>query len=135
MIAHHRSERLQVADTHDVERLFHQLNNQLGIVLANAEQVKDKQGKETAALFLANYMNKHPSIRGLKHLIEFHLARVVGEVRNELLMLKSMVEQLLEKKPIYRCGQCGFSSRLLHWQCPSCREWAAVKPIQGIEGE
>ncbi len=37
MIAHHRSERLQVADTHDVERLFHQLNNQLGIVLANAE--------------------------------------------------------------------------------------------------
>ena len=37
MIAHHRSERLQVADTPDVERLFHQLNNQLGIVLANAE--------------------------------------------------------------------------------------------------
>ncbi len=37
MIAHHRSERLKVADTPDVERLFHQLNNQLGIVLANAE--------------------------------------------------------------------------------------------------
>lgn len=37
MIAHHRSERLQVPDTRDVERLFHQLNNQLGIVLANAE--------------------------------------------------------------------------------------------------
>lgn len=107
----------------------------ISIVLANAEQVKAKQGKEQAAHFLANYMHKHPSIRGLKHLIEFHLARVVGEVRNELLMLKSHVEQLLEKKPIYRCGNCGFASRLLHWQCPSCRQWAAVKPIQGIEGE
>ena len=37
MIAHHRGERLQVADTRDIGRLFHQLNNQLGIVLANAE--------------------------------------------------------------------------------------------------
>ncbi len=37
MISHHRNERFQVADTPDVERLFHQLNNQLGIVLANAE--------------------------------------------------------------------------------------------------
>ncbi|HEX6322233.1 MAG TPA: hypothetical protein VFZ36_00800 [Vicinamibacterales bacterium] len=37
MIAHHRGERLQVADTRDIGRLFHRLNNQLGIVLANAE--------------------------------------------------------------------------------------------------
>lgn len=107
----------------------------ISIVLAHAEKVKEKQGKEYAAQFLANYMHRHPSIRGLKHLIEFHLTRVMGEVRNELLMLKSLVEQLVEKKPIYRCGQCGFASRLLHWQCPSCRQWACVKPIQGIEGE
>ncbi len=105
------------------------------IVLAHADKVKEKLGKERAAYFLANYMHRYPSIRGLKHLIEFHLTRVVGEVRNELLMLKSLVEQLVEKKPIYRCGQCGFSTRLLHWQCPSCRLWSSVKPIQGIEGE
>ncbi|MGE3319125.1 MAG: lipopolysaccharide assembly protein LapB [Candidatus Berkiella sp.] len=105
------------------------------IVLANAEQVKDKQGKEHAAAFLTRHMHKYPSMRGLKHLIEFHLSRVMGEVRNELLMLKSLVEQLIEKKPVYRCGGCGFASRSLHWQCPSCRQWAGVKPIQGIEGE
>lgn len=107
----------------------------ISIALANAHQIQSQQGKEQAAHFLANYMDKHPSIKGLKHLIEFHLVRVVGEVRNELLMLKSLVEQLVEKKPIYRCGECGFASRTLHWQCPSCRVWAAVKPIQGIEGE
>ncbi|MBS0286043.1 MAG: lipopolysaccharide assembly protein LapB [Proteobacteria bacterium] len=107
----------------------------ISIVLAHAEKVKEKIGQERAAYFLANYMNRHPSIRGLKYLIEFHLSRVVGEVRNELLMLKSLVEQLVQSKPVYRCGQCGFASRSMHWQCPSCRQWSSVKPIQGIEGE
>jgi len=107
----------------------------ISIVLANATQVEETQGKEQAAHLLANYMYQHPSIRGLKHLIEFHLAKVFGEVRNELLMLKSFIEQLLEKRPVYRCSECGFASRLLHWQCPSCRQWAVVKPIQGLEGE
>lgn len=107
----------------------------ISIVLIHAEKVKNKQGQEQAAHFLASYMRKHPSIRGLKHLIEFHVSRVIGDVRHELLMLKSLVEQLLEKKPIYRCGKCGFHSRLLHWQCPSCRQWASLKPIQGMEGE
>jgi hypothetical protein len=37
VIAHHRGEQLHVADTRDLGQLFHQLNNQLGIVLANAE--------------------------------------------------------------------------------------------------
>lgn len=120
-----------------LEELLHYLLHRcpsVSIVLANTEKVKERDGKENAASFLANHMYQQPSVRGLKHLIELHLGKVVGEVRNELLMLKSMVEQLLENKPVYRCGQCGFSSRLLHWQCPSCRQWAMVKPIQGIEG-
>lgn len=110
-------------------------NPTISIALANAQKVKAQFGKEIAAQFLAQYMHKQPSIRGLKLLIEFHLTHAVGEVRNELLMLKSLIEQLLENKPIYRCGRCGFSARSLQWQCPSCRQWATVKPIQGIEGE
>jgi hypothetical protein len=42
VIAHHRGERLPVADTRDIGRLFHQLNNQLGIVLANAELLEGR---------------------------------------------------------------------------------------------
>lgn len=106
----------------------------VSIVLANAEKVKERDGKENAASFLVNHMYQQPSVRGIKHLIELHLGKVAGEIRHELLMLRSLVDQLIDKKPVYRCGQCGFSSRLLHWQCPSCREWAVVKPIQGIEG-
>lgn len=107
----------------------------ISIILAHAHQLQFQEGKEKAAQYLTNYMYLHPSIRGLKQLIEYHLSRVVEEARQELLMLKALVEQLLEKKPVYRCGECGFSSRQLHWQCPSCREWSQVKPILGVEGE
>ncbi len=40
-----------------------------------------------------------------------------------------------QKKPSYLCKQCGFSSRLLYWQCPSCRQWAALKSIQSDNEE
>lgn len=107
----------------------------ISIVLAHAKQLQFHEGKEKAAHYLTNYMYLHPSVRGLKQLIEYHLSRVGEDARQELLMLKALVANLLEKKPIYRCGECGFSSRQLHWQCPSCRQWSQVKPILGVEGE
>lgn len=107
----------------------------ISIVLAHAKQLQYQEGKEKAAQYLTNYMYLHPSVRGLKQLIEYHLSRIGDAARQELLMLKALVEHLLEKKPIYRCGECGFSSRELHWQCPSCRLWSQVKPILGVEGE
>jgi len=122
-------------ELHDYLDHLIQKSPSISIVLAKAEKMKEREGQQSAAHMLTHFMHKHPSIRGIKHLIEFHLARVVGEVRNELLMLKSHIEQLLEKKPVYRCSCCGFACKLLHWQCPSCRQWSAVKPIQGIEGE
>ncbi|MGC4009910.1 MAG: hypothetical protein QM805_13535 [Pseudomonas sp.] len=31
--------------------------------------------------------------------------------------------------PRYRCGKCGFAGRELHWQCPSCHAWNALRPV------
>ncbi len=117
-----------------LDYLLHNLPS-MSIVLMNAEYIKEQDGKEHAAKFLAQYMKKYPSIRGLKHLIEFHISQFTGEVKSELVMLQQLVEQLLEKKPIYRCRQCGFSGQSLLWQCPSCKQWASVKPLHQIESE
>ena len=67
--------------------------------------------------------------------IELSLARSEGPAHENLLTLKNMTDQLLENKPVYKCHNCGFCGRTLHWQCPGCKHWNTVKPIHGVEGE
>lgn len=40
--------------------------------------------------------------------------------------LLPVVRTLLRTHDTYRCGECGFSGNLLHWQCPSCKAWGTV---------
>lgn len=41
-------ERMYVSELSDLDRLFHRLNNQLGIILANAELLEAKSSDETS---------------------------------------------------------------------------------------
>jgi lipopolysaccharide biosynthesis regulator YciM len=92
-------------------------------------------GDRAAAEFIAKQMHVHPSIRGLYQLINLHVGHASETAKPSLVMLKYVVAKLLEKKPVYQCNQCGFDSKSLFWQCPSCQNWGSVKPIQGLEGE
>jgi lipopolysaccharide biosynthesis regulator YciM len=105
------------------------------VALQLTEQIQRLEGDKKAAEFLANQMQRHPSIKGLMKLIELHIKHASDSAKPSLLMLQRVVSQLLEKKPVYQCRQCGFESKSLFWQCPSCKHWGSVKPIQGIEGE
>ena len=37
--------------------------------------------------------------------------------------IRSALSKLAESTPRYQCKECGFSSRKLLWQCPSCKDW------------
>ncbi len=37
---------------------------------------------------------------------------------------------VLSRTDHYRCQNCGFSGRQMHWQCPSCRTWGSVLPTR-----
>ena len=50
-------------------------------------------------------------------------------------VLRDLTVELLSERPVYKCHHCGFPARSLHWQCPGCKHWATVRPIQGVEGE
>ena len=104
-------------------------------ILAYADEVQATEGDHAVAKYIALQMVKHPSIKGLIKLIELHLTHASENARPSLLMLQDVVSKLLENKPIYHCNHCGFDSKTLFWQCPSCKNWGSVKPIQGIEGE
>jgi lipopolysaccharide biosynthesis regulator YciM len=105
------------------------------LILALSEQLCE-QGQERLAMNkLLGYLQRRPSLRALDYLLELrHRYRVSGDAQ-ELNTLHEVIHGLLEAKPVYRCGHCGFTSRSMLWQCPSCRQWGKVKPIQGIEGE
>ncbi|MCX7116807.1 MAG: lipopolysaccharide assembly protein LapB [Legionellales bacterium] len=105
------------------------------IIFVIGEYFRDEKSMDLAIDFVSAQLSRHPSIRGLNRLIYWHLESAHGKVRDKLQMLYDITSKFLENKPIYRCEHCGFGGKLLHWHCPSCKQWSKTKPIHGLEGD
>ena len=104
-------------------------------VLMLAKIIKQQDGELKAADFMVKHLHLHPSVRGIDYLLELVSTEGASISRDHLLLLKDITTPLLKNKPAYKCHQCGFTARKLHWQCPSCQQWNTLKPRQGIDGE
>jgi lipopolysaccharide biosynthesis regulator YciM len=107
----------------------------VSVILSLADYLKNAKGNKAAIEFLAEQIRQHPSLRGLERLIELYIESSVGDAKDKISILHQLVNQLLKNKPVYRCSQCGFSSKILYWHCPSCKTWNNIKPIHGLEGD
>ena len=107
----------------------------ISVMLTLAELIREKQGDTAAAEFIAQQLQSRPSVRGMDRLIDLALKLIKGPGQEKLEVLKRVTTQLLVNNPVYKCDICGFSGKTLHWQCPGCKSWNTVKPIQGVEGE
>ncbi len=105
------------------------------VILALAERIRHEDGEAAAAGYLVEELRRRPTVRGLNRLIELNLARTAQPGDDDLEVLRELFQSLLRDKPGYVCHSCGFRGRSLRWQCPGCRAWGTIKPIQGIEGE
>jgi lipopolysaccharide biosynthesis regulator YciM len=105
------------------------------LLLAVAEDICEAGGKEAAADFLSNRLAHQPSLRGLAKLIELQIDVADDKSSANLGLLQVLVNRLVNERPLYRCGHCGFSGRQLHWFCPGCQYWGTIKSIQsgGLE--
>jgi len=97
-------------------------------VLALTQLVEREDGVPAAREYLAQQLKNRPSVRGEAALIDLALAQG-GHASETLEELRGITDQLLVRNPSYRCNRCGFGARSHHWQCPSCKEWATVKPL------
>jgi lipopolysaccharide assembly protein B len=89
-------------------------------------------GKTSEALdFLTRELHTRPSFIGLRTLVEIKLHRS-GMDRDELQTLYQASNRMLDGAARYRCDQCGFTVKTLHWQCPSCKQWESVKPLSDL---
>lgn len=105
------------------------------VIFVVGEYLRNEKSVDIAIDFVSDQLSQHPSIRGLNRLIYWHLESAHGKVRDKLQMLYDITSKFLENKPIYRCEHCGFGGKLLHWHCPSCKQWSRMKPIHGLEGD
>lgn len=106
----------------------------ISLVLVISDYLHRQHGEKVAIEFIAQQIQRQPSLRGLSHLVELYLLNSTGDAKEKLLILQSFMNKLLADKPVYQCSHCGFSGKTLYWLCPSCHHWNTVKPIRGLEG-
>jgi len=104
-------------------------------MLALADLKHSREGAPGAIAFISEQLRRRTSVRGLDRLLELELEQADAEKGAHVSILKDLTGELLSDRPKYKCLHCGFPARLLHWQCPSCKHWNTIKPIQGVEGE
>lgn len=123
---------------HEAERyLNYLLDKYHGItsLLALVELVRQRDGERAASSRIVNFLRERPSVKGLDRLIELNLVNTSGPARDNLLILKELTRKLLEDKAAYRCKNCGYKSKVMRWNCPSCKKWGSIEPVHGVIGE
>ncbi len=97
--------------------------------------ISEREGENAAIRFISDELKNRPTVKGVDKLIEYALERSEGETHEHLRTIKELTGQLIEGRPMYKCINCGFDAKLLHWQCPGCKNWDTVKPVFGVTGE
>ncbi|GAA4495525.1 lipopolysaccharide assembly protein LapB [Pseudaeromonas paramecii] len=106
------------------------------VLLALADEQEKLLGRAAAEQLVLDELKRHPTMKGFHRLIRYQLAEARSqEARESLGLLASLVQEQINVKPVHRCRRCGFSSRVIFWQCPSCKGWGTIKPIRGLDGE
>lgn len=107
----------------------------ISIVIELSDLVTQLEGEQSGAFVLSEYLKTRPSVKGLDRLISLQMSNASGVEKDNLGILQAFTQKLIKDKPIYRCTECGFDGKTLHWKCPTCKSWGSVRPIQGLEGE
>jgi lipopolysaccharide biosynthesis regulator YciM len=86
----------------------------------------DEIGK--ARNFLSDILQQSPSFEAFEFALRFLKSNPeqLGETWDSLSVF---LKKLQEKKIEYVCTRCGYDSHAIQWHCPSCRNWASMKPV------
>lgn len=94
------------------------------LVILLGRMITTSEGNEAAIQFVIGELNKTPSLRELDFLLDL----IANESDQSVKTIQQVVKGLLHGQHNYRCNNCGFSGANLHWHCPSCKQWGAIKP-------
>lgn len=116
----------------DYLRRVHEHDHSGPITAALAELLIQREGAEAALNFLETELHCYPTILGMHRLVGLKLERISESNQTDLETLYRISRHLLNDGARYKCVNCGFIGRTLHWRCPSCKQWDSNKPINNL---
>jgi lipopolysaccharide biosynthesis regulator YciM len=99
------------------------------IAMALLEHYARNDEIEKAREFLSDILNQSPSFEAFEFALRFLKSNPeqLGETWDTLSVF---LKALQDKKIEYVCSRCGYDSHAIQWLCPSCRNWASMKPVK-----
>ena len=99
------------------------------IAMALLEHYARNDEIEKAREFLSDILRQSPSFEAFEFALRFLKSnpQQLGETWETL---SEFLKTLQEKKIEFMCTRCGYESHAIQWLCPSCRNWASMKPVK-----
>jgi lipopolysaccharide biosynthesis regulator YciM len=116
----------------DYLREIHENDHSGRVTKALAEVLEQQQGVQAALRFLEDELRQYPTVLGLRQLMELKLNHASGEGDADMKTLYEISRGIFDVAACYKCDNCGFVGKFLHWHCPSCKNWTSVKPIPDL---
>ncbi|APE29572.1 lipopolysaccharide assembly protein LapB [Halomonas aestuarii] len=106
------------------------------VITLLAETLRHHQGNDQDALALIReQLERQPSLEALHYLLTLYRRHDQAEDDERIALLERHTLSLVSAHPRHRCRRCGFAAERLHWQCPRCRSWGTIKPIDRPDGD
>jgi lipopolysaccharide biosynthesis regulator YciM len=119
-------------ETEDLLEYLDQLDKRqssVPLLESHAKVIERYKGQDAAIDYVMDKLEKNPSLGAMNQLLSYKKTENDKDVYTMMLGLKTAVNVMKREQAAYQCKQCGFKSNTLYWLCPSCHNWASVKPF------
>jgi len=100
--------------------------------IAYTAVVNDIGGIDVIDQCVADYMLEEPTLAEFIDLQSLAGSDEQSRV-DAMTRVRAGLSTLASTTPRYQCKECGFSSKSLLWQCPSCRDWETQRPFANVQ--
>lgn len=97
--------------------------------------VEQISGQSDAQALLLSYTQNTANLKLVSQLLSLRAHSSDPSANESILQIKSMLDAQISLSNRYICPNCGFESKILFWQCPSCRKWESMKTKVGLDGD
>lgn len=78
------------------------------------------------------YVANTPDVSGVCEYLKALAQRGFEPSDETMPLVLQGLEKAQSRRDRYLCTHCGFTGKVLHWQCPGCQQWSAMVPKDAV---